>query len=222
MPDSVIQEAAAKLGVGRWNFSIRLFGYAESNAVNAKIIKQAFAKITQQEFETTEWHRGQPIERSGAAVPTLGPLSIVNWRGGRGGHLTFSPISPPRGEDAVKQYQTTRKRYEEFGFDYSGGFTAGERYLNHISMILFDRNDTDMTRRARELFKTLVREAATNGYGEYRTHVNYYDDVASTYDFNGNAITRLNERVKDALDPDGILAPGRMGIWPKHLRKRDA
>jgi 4-cresol dehydrogenase (hydroxylating) len=222
MPDSVIQEAAAKLGVGRWNFSIRLFGYAESNAVNAKIIKQAFAKITQQEFETTEWHRGQPIERSGAAVPTLGPLSIVNWRGGRGGHLTFSPISPPRGEDAVKQYQTTRKRYEEFGFDYSGGFTAGERYLNHISMILFDRNDTDMTRRARELFKTLVREAAANGYGEYRTHVNYYDDVANTYDFNGNAITRLNERVKDALDPDGILAPGRMGIWPKHLRKRDA
>jgi 4-cresol dehydrogenase (hydroxylating) len=119
----------------------------------------------------------------------------------------------------VKQYEATRKRYEDFGFDYSGGFTAGERYLNHISMILFDRDNADMTRRARELFKTLVREAAAAGYGEYRTHVNYYDDVASTYDFGSNAITRLNERVKDALDPDGILAPGKMGIWPKHLRK---
>jgi 4-cresol dehydrogenase (hydroxylating) len=219
MPDALIQEVAKQLGIGRWNFNVRLFGYAEANALNAKIIERAFAAITQQPFEISEWHRGDPIERSGAAVPTLGPLSIVNWRGGRGGHLTFSPISPPRGADAVKQYQSTRRRYEEFGFDYSGGFTAGERYLNHITMILFDRNDADMTRRARELFKILVRDAAAAGYGEYRTHVGYYDDVASTYDFNANAIARLNERVKDALDPDGILAPGKMGIWPKRLRK---
>lgn len=221
MPDALIQEVAKKLGIGRWNFNIRLFGYAEANALNAKIIQRAFAAITSQEFEITEWHRGDPIQRSGAAIPSLGPLSIVNWRGGRGGHLTFSPISPPRGADAVKQYEATRKRYEEFGFDYSGGFTAGERYLNHISMILFDRNDTDMTHRARELFRTLIRDAAQAGYGEYRTHVSFYDDVANTYDFNANAITRLNERVKDALDPDGILAPGKMGIWPKHLRKTE-
>jgi len=219
MPDSVIQQAAEKLGIGRWNFSIRLFGHPEVNALNAKLIQRAFAAITTQEFEISEWQRGEPLERSGAAVPTLGPLSIVNWRGGRGGHLTFSPISPLRGADAMRQYRATRKRYEEFGFDYSGGFTAGERYLNHISMILFDRNDDDMTRRARELFSALIRDAAAAGYGEYRTHVNYYDEVANTYDFNSNAIARLNERVKDALDPDGILAPGKMGIWPKHLRK---
>ena len=86
-------------------------------------------------------------------------------------------------------------------------------------MIIYDRNDAGMTSRARDLFKTLIRDAAASGYGEYRTHVSYYDDVANSYDFNANAITRLNERVKDALDPDGILAPGKMGIWPKHLRK---
>ena len=152
------------------------------------------------------------------------PLSIVNWRGGRGGHLTFSPISPLRGADAVKQYRATRQRYEEYGFDYSGGFTAGERYLNHISMVIYDRNDEAMLQRARELFRTLIRDAAASGYGEYRTHVNFYDDVANTYNFNGNALTQLNERVKDALDPHGILAPGKSGIWPQHLRKaeRDA
>ena len=114
----------------------------------------------------------------------------------------------------------TRKRYEEFGFDYSGGFTAGERYLNHISMILYDRDDENMTRRAQSLFKTLVRDAAAEGFGEYRTHVNFYDDVARTYAFNDNAMLRLNQRVKDALDPNGIVAPGRMGIWPKPYRGR--
>jgi 4-cresol dehydrogenase (hydroxylating) len=38
------------------------------------------------------------------------------------------------------------------------------------------------------------------------------------YDFNDHAMLRLNERVKDALDPNGILAPGKQGIWPKALR----
>jgi 4-cresol dehydrogenase (hydroxylating) len=44
------------------------------------------------------------------------------------------------------------------------------------------------------------------------------DLVAGTYDFNGNALLRLNQRMKDALDPNGIIAPGKSGIWPKGLR----
>ena len=30
---------------------------------------------------------------------------------------------------------------------------------------------------------------------------------------------RFNETLKDAIDPNGILAPGKSGIWPKRLRK---
>jgi FAD/FMN-containing dehydrogenase len=34
-----------------------------------------------------------------------------------------------------------------------------------------------------------------------------------------DALTRMRETIKDALDPNGILSPGRHGIWPRHLRK---
>jgi len=44
--------------------------------------------------------------------------------------------------------------------------------------------------------------------------------VADTYDWNGGALRKLNERVKDALDPNGILAPGKNGIWPKGQGQR--
>ncbi len=39
------------------------------------------------------------------------------------------------------------------------------------------------------------------------------------YSFNNHALRRFHEAIKDAIDPNGILAPGKSGIWPKHLRK---
>jgi 4-cresol dehydrogenase (hydroxylating) len=45
------------------------------------------------------------------------------------------------------------------------------------------------------------------------------DTVADTYDFNNHALRRLNEKVKNALDPAGILAPGKSGIWPAAYAK---
>jgi 4-cresol dehydrogenase (hydroxylating) len=219
MPDDVIREIAKALKLGWWHFDVRLFGHDEINEVNARLVRDAFAAHTSVEFKVRKWKRGEPIMQSGTSLPGTFALQIVNWRGGQGGHMDFSPVSPPTGAHAMKQYRMARKRYEEFGFDYSGGFTLGERHLNHISMVLFDRNDEEMTRKARELYRLLVKEAAAEGYGEYRTHLSFMDDVAATYNFGGNSLLKLNEAVKDALDPNGILAPGKQGIWPRTLRK---
>jgi 4-cresol dehydrogenase (hydroxylating) len=30
---------------------------------------------------------------------------------------------------------------------------------------------------------------------------------------------RTYEKMKDALDPGGVLSPGKQGIWPKALRQ---
>jgi 4-cresol dehydrogenase (hydroxylating) len=45
------------------------------------------------------------------------------------------------------------------------------------------------------------------------------DTVMEQYSYNDHALMKLNETLKDALDPNGILSAGRYGIWPKQLRK---
>jgi 4-cresol dehydrogenase (hydroxylating) len=50
----------------------------------------------------------------------------------------------------------------------------------------------------------------------------YQDLIMSTYSFNNHALLRFHETLKDAVDPNGTISPGRYGIWPKHLRKQSS
>ncbi len=79
--------------------------------------------------------------------------------------------------------------------------------------------DPEINRKNREGFRRMVKVAAEHGWGEYRTHSIYYDDIVDTYSYNNHALRRFHEIIKDAVDPNGIMSAGRYGIWPKHLRK---
>ena len=131
-----------------------------------------------------------------------------------GAHIGFSPIAPLDGSEAQRQSRMVRDRAAEYGFEYNGSFSFAPRYLSHVYMIAFDRDDWDEAQRAQELVEVLVRDGAAEGYGEYRAHVDFMDLIAEQYDFNDGAMSRFNARIKGALDPQGILSPGKQGIWP--------
>ncbi len=74
-------------------------------------------------------------------------------------------------------------------------------------------------REAAELLRRVLRLNAQKGYGDYRAPPILQDDVSDQYSFNNHALRRFNETLKDAIDPNGILSPGRGGIWPKAHRE---
>ena len=222
LPESAINAIMAKTGAGWWNLSLKLYGLPEVNEAHRALIEKAVAPHTDALFAITRWSRGEKREGSGPPRPSVFPLQIVNWHGGRGGHIAFSPALPANGKLVLEQLARTRQRYAEQGIDFSSTFYISGRHVINVNLMLYNRDDADLTGRTRALFRTLVEDSARYGYCEYRTHLTYMDDVARTFDFNDHALMRLNERVKDALDPNGILAPGKSGIWPRRFRRSGA
>lgn len=224
LPDDLAERVQKKYNVGWWTFHIALFGDEAVVAAKQKLVEAALEPQLGSKLDWKEWRKGQPREpfNINVGIPFVLPLSVVNWWGGRGGHIGFSPIMPPSGELAWEAFLARKRRFEEAGLDYYSSFTVGHRHIANVNMILYDRDDDDMVKRAKALFVQMIKDAQQEGYGEYRTHIEFMDAVAATYDFNDNALWKLNERVKDLLDPNGILAPGKNGIWPQRLRKRRA
>jgi hypothetical protein len=91
-----------------------------------------------------------------------------------------------------------------------------EMYL--IVNMVYNRGDPVSKANAYRCMRGMIKDAAAEGFGEYRTHLLLQDQVAATYNWNNGSLMRFQELLKDALDPNGIMAPGRSGIWPKKYR----
>ena len=77
-----------------------------------------------------------------------------------------------------------------------------------------DANDPEV-----RWLREVIGVCAEHGWGEYRCPPAFHDTVMNAYSFNDNILRRVNERIKDALDPNGILSVGRYGVWPRRLRE---
>lgn len=156
----------------------------------------------------------RPADRAQLGIPSLDMVRVAAWRGGQPAHTDFSLVCPPTGRDAAKVMQLVREGVEAHGFDYAGGFTLFPRHAVALALVAFDRDDPDEAGRVAKLFPHLLAQAATIKAAPYRSHVAFMDQIAAQYDFGGQALLRLTERLKDVVDPAGILSPGKQGIWP--------
>jgi 4-cresol dehydrogenase (hydroxylating) len=223
-PADVQHQIMIDQDIGRWNLYGAQYGPPAVIGAYWSEIRDAFGSIEGAKFYFADDRPpGSVLEhraRTMAGIPALNDLKILDWVG-NGGHINVSPISPASGEDALRQYRMVSALCHEYGQDYLGDLIIGAREMHHIVMLVFDTESEEQKRLNLELCRRLVADAAQAGYGEYRTHLSLMDQIAATYSFNDGALMRFNERIKDALDPNGIIAPGKQGIWPRHLRGQD-
>ncbi|WP_345984540.1 FAD-binding oxidoreductase [Sulfurimonas sp. HSL-1656] len=212
--DAEIEKIKKDTGMGTWNVYAGLYGTEEANELNWKIIQSAVsANFKNVAFLTAAEMGDDPIFTYRADLMrgymTLQEFGLYNWRGG-GGSMWFAPVAPAEGKHTLNQSALAKKILNKYEFDYVAEFIVGWRDMHHIVDLLYNRNDPEEMQRAHDCYAELVREFAAQGYGVYRTSSGFMDLVAETY---GPEIHNVFQKIKRALDPKGILAPGKSGIY---------
>lgn len=211
-PQAVIDKIKKDKGLGAWNVYAALYGTQEQVDVNWKIITQVVKAsgkgtlITEEEAGGTQPFKYRAELMSG--VPNLQEFGLYNWRGG-GGSMWFAPVSQARGSECGKQVELATRILNKHGLDYVGEFIVGWRDMHHVIDVLYDRSNPEETQRANACFNELLDEFEKQGYGVYRVNTAFQERVAKTY---GPVKRDVERRIKRALDPNGILAPGKSGI----------
>jgi FAD/FMN-containing dehydrogenase len=175
-------------------------------------------------FPLTVEQRRNVRDPQDLGIPTLETFSIgarSNFAPATRGHLGFSPVIPMTGEAVIESQRVFQRVLQQFGTDVAL-LVFPQSYHPRTFVILcmfYVMPEARHNQAVRDTFKRLIDVAAEHGWGEYRTHAAFMDECARAYRFNDNALLRLQERIKDAVDPNGVLSAGRYGIWPRHLRR---
>jgi 4-cresol dehydrogenase (hydroxylating) len=210
--DEAVERVARANELGMWNSYFALYGTEEMVAAIEPVVRGALTAsggevLTEREMNGNPWfEHHKALMRGGLNLDEIG---LARWRGAGGGLAWFAPVAPAKGAETHAQTALAREILGKYGFDYTAAWVIGWRELHHICALLFDRTDAGEHAKADACYRELVVRFAERGWGSYRTGVAYMDLVANQF---GAMNRKINQSLKRALDPAGVLAPGKSGI----------
>lgn len=190
-----------KVGLGAWNYVFTLYGRPDR-------VESDWLEVKRRLQDSGATLIPDAKDEQQVNELTLKSFALFNWIGG-GGLAWCAPVSPMRGSDMQRQFAISRDVMGKYGIDFMVGTAFGERSALNVMPLLYDQNDVDQMTRARACYGELIDRLGAAGFGMYRTSIGYMDQVAKTY---GAPNREVNRRIKRALDPYGIIAPGKSGI----------
>jgi 4-cresol dehydrogenase (hydroxylating) len=125
------------------------------------------------------------------------------------GLIWLGPMVPLTGRHLTEVIDLVRPLYPKYGFDFTTALMVGNpRTAIALMSVFYDKEDPDETSRAEALYFEIGRVTQQAGYQQYRTSTMFMDRILQP----APEFRDLCNRIKRALDPGGILAPGKYGI----------
>ena len=202
--------------------------------VNATLdyARELFAALPGVTFKQDEMYRFPldvaaipPHERAQFGIPGLWSFSNLIFGNLQRGLYFFSPVCRASAEDLFALKQAIRDvvllHADEATQDAFLSWNRCNTVYPQAFIFTYPFPITEnavANQKSRDLFKRLVEACGAKGFGEYRAHAAFQTEAMAQYSFSDNAMLKFYETIKDAIDPNGILSPGKSGIWPKRLR----
>ena len=206
-------------GLGAWNVSGAFYGPSAA-AMEPQIqrVRDMFLQSGKARYISHEDAAAIPplqvAINAFSGVPSLGELGLLKWRPG-GGNIWFLPGTPMEGKVANEFQRLCRGIYEEFGLDYTVMNVCSARFARGLHVITFNREDADERHRADACYRKLSEAVGARGVFVGRAPIDYHDfHMRQTMP----AFRDACGAIKSALDPNGVIAPGRYGIVGKVAR----
>lgn len=219
------QKLSATFPPGRWNARVAFYGHEAVVRAREEVLRKAIAHLPGVIVDLRSYpgditaDQVHPLDLVPAGIPNMFLLDMMKQHfGDRIGHVDFSPVIPFTGEAAARHEHMVQTILDEEGLVGGFAWIANSRSLVGACMVLFDIDDPAEAAAAHRAVARMCERAAAWGWSEYRAHPALVDKVAANFRFNDYALPRLYSRLKDVLDPAGVLSPGNHGIWPSALR----
>ena len=122
------------------------------------------------------------------------------------GLLWVSPILPLRGADLLALHRMVEPLFKKYCFDLFVTFSMiNERSLGGVITVAYDKEDEEEVARAKACYKAVFDLCMAAGYVPYRVG----NQSMAQLDPNSDVFWATVRQIKAALDPDGIISPGR-------------
>jgi len=202
-----------KIGVGAWTVSGAFYGpSAAATEPQIQRVRDHFGRSGKARYISHEdAEHIPPLQvaiNAFSGIPSLGELGLLKWRPG-GGNLWFLPGTPMDGKIANEFQHICRRIYEDHGLDYTVMNVCSPRFARGLHVITFNREDADESRRADACYRKMSEAVTSRGVFVGRAPLDYHDfHMAQAMPAFRDACIAI----KRALDPNGVIAPGRYGI----------
>src|SRR5687768_8400120 len=122
------------------------------------------------------------------------------------GILWVSPVIPMIGSEVTRLLGLIEPIYHKHQFDCLATLTLlTDRTISCVTNIAFDRREPEDRRRAAECHQELMSALLAQGYIPYRASPSLMSQIASE----DSVFWQVTRQIKQALDPTGIISPGR-------------
>lgn len=212
LPDEIRRELQREHGVGAWIVSGAFYG-ASNDMLQPLVerMKTHFGRSGKARYVSHEEALDNPIFDIHVATfsgrPTTSELSLLDWRPG-GGNCWFLPGLPMIGTTANEQQALSRRILREHKLEFIAEYVCGPRMARALHVIVFNREDPEECQRVIACYQDLMRAYAEAGYPVSRAPLDFQEDAMARLEVFPNVCADI----KRALDPNGILSPGRYGI----------